>query len=102
MSLDYFAPRAGRELAQAAAGIAEDDPIAAETFLQSALQAAARVVGRPNVGSTRPHAPLRYRFWPVSRYPYLLVYDTQTPPILILRVVHMAQDLPRLLADLPR
>jgi toxin ParE1/3/4 len=101
VSLDYFAPRAGRELANAAARIAEDNPDAAEIFLQSALRAAARVVARPDLGSVRPYAPRRYRFWPVSRYPYLLVYDTATAPAVILRVAHMAQDLPRLLASLP-
>lgn len=101
MSIDSFAPRAARELEHAAARIAEDRPDAAEAFLRAAITAAARIVVRPGLGSVRSYVPSRYRFWPLARYPYLLVYDTTTEPVRILRVVHMKRDLPRVLADLP-
>lgn len=100
MSIDVFTPRAARELAEAAERIAEDRPDAAEAFLQAALRAAARVVERPQLGSVRSYVPSRYRFWPLRRYSYLLVYDTTAEPVRILRVVHMRRDLPRLLAPL--
>ena len=102
MSLALFAPRAARELERAAAQIAENNPSVAEAFLRAALTAATRLVSRPGLGSTRSHVPSRYRFWPLTRYSYLLVYDTSTEPVLILRVIHMRRDLPKLLSDLPR
>jgi toxin ParE1/3/4 len=101
VSVKFFTPRAARELERAAAQIAENNPDAAEGFLQAALTAAARVASRPGLGSIRAHAPLRYRFWPLTRYSHLLVYDATATPVLILRVVHMRRDLPELLSDLP-
>lgn len=101
MSIDCFTPRPARELEAAAERIAEDRPDAAEAFLQAALRAAARIVERPRLGSVRPYVPPRYRFWPLRRYSYLLVYDTMAEPVRILRVVHMRRDLPRVLAHLP-
>ena len=101
MSLDFFAPRAARELERAAVRIAEDNPAAAEAFLQAALAAAARVVGRPGLGSIRPYVPPRYRFWALTRYSYLLVYDATREPVRIVRVVHMRRDLPHILRSLP-
>lgn len=65
------------------------------------MDAAQRLGSHPTMGATRLHlAPSRYRFWPLRRYPYLLVYTADTTPPRILRVVHMARDLPALLADL--
>lgn len=100
MSVDVFTPRAARELEEAAERIAEDRPAAAEAFLLAALRAAARLVEQPQLGSVRPYVPSRYRFWPLRRYSYLLVYDTMAEPVRILRVVHMRRDLPRALAQL--
>jgi plasmid stabilization system protein ParE len=101
VSLDFFAPRAARELERAAVRIAEDNPAAAEAFLQAALAAAARVVGRPGLGSIRPYVPPRYRFWSLTRYSYLLVYDATREPVRIVRGVHMRRDLPHILRSLP-
>ncbi|HME27907.1 MAG TPA: type II toxin-antitoxin system RelE/ParE family toxin [Acetobacteraceae bacterium] len=101
MSLEFFAPQAARELERAVAQIAESNPAAAEAFLRTALAAATRIASRPGLGSVRPHLPSRYRFWPLTRYSYLLVYDATTDPALILRVVHMRRDLPKLLSDVP-
>lgn len=96
-----YTPQAARELEQAAAWIAEDNPAAAEAFLQSALIAAERLASRPALGRSRPYVPARYRFWPLLRYGYLLVYDASVQPIQVVRVVHMARDLPRLLVGMP-
>ena len=101
MTFDVFAPRALRELEHAAARIAEDNPDAAEAFLQATLAAARRVAARPNLGSSRPPISPRYKFWSLTRYSYLLVYDPNSTPVQILRVVHTKRDLPRVLADLP-
>jgi toxin ParE1/3/4 len=99
VSLEFFAPRAARELERAAAQIAENNPPAAEAFLRAALTAATRIAARPGLGSARPNLPSRYRFWPMRRYSYLMVYDAMTEPVLILRVIHMRRDLPKLLLD---
>ena len=99
MTLEIFAPQAARELEHAAAQIAENYPDTAEAFMQAALTAAVRIASRPGLGSTRPHVPPRFRFWPLRRYSYLLVYDAATKPVVILRVVHMRRDLPKLLSD---
>jgi toxin ParE1/3/4 len=100
VTLEIFAPQAARELEHAAAQIAENNPDAAEAFLRAALTAATRIASRPGLGSARPHVPPRFRFWPLTRYSYLLVYDASTEPVVILRVVHMRRDLPKLLSDL--
>ena len=78
------------------------DNLAAAAGLNDAVAAAARHIGaNPAIGARRPAlASDRYRFWPMRRYGYLLVYTDQTQPPRIVRVVHMARDLPRLLADL--
>ena len=99
MTLEIFAPQAARELEHAAAQIAENNPDTAEAFMQAALTAAVRIASRPGLGSTRPHVPPHFRFWPLRRYSYLLVYDAATKPVVILRVVHMRRDLPKLLSD---
>jgi len=53
---------------------------------------------RPKLGRLRPDlAPARYRFWSVRGFPYLLVYDAETEPPIILRVVHQSRDLPAIL-----
>jgi len=44
---------------------------------------------------------MRYRFWALTRYSCLPVYDSFSEPVRIVRVVHMRRDLPRVLAHLP-
>ncbi len=101
MTPGRFAPRARRELRQAAEWIAEDNPAAAEALLQAALRAADRIAARPGLGHVRLElAPARFRFWSLRGFPYILVLDcTRNPPV-VARVVHQARDLPTTLADL--
>jgi toxin ParE1/3/4 len=42
-------------------------------------------------------APRRYRFWSLRGFPYLLVYDAEAEPPIILRFVHQSRDLPGVL-----
>lgn len=75
MTAGRFAPRALRELRDAAAWIAEDNPAAAEALLQAAVRAADMIAGRPGMGHVRlALAPERFRFWPLRGFPYLLVW----------------------------
>jgi toxin ParE1/3/4 len=93
--------RARRELARALERIAEDNPDAAER-LYEAVQEAARLIGaNPAIGAHRPRlASVRYRFWSIPRYRYLLAYTDTTQPPRIVRIVHTSRDLPRVLAEL--
>jgi plasmid stabilization system protein ParE len=101
VSTRLFVPRALRELRAASVYIARDNRPAAEALLVAALKAAQMLADRPQMGHVRPaFAPTRYRFWSLTAFAYLLVYDTETTPIQILRVVHTARDLPKALADL--
>jgi plasmid stabilization system protein ParE len=96
-----LAPRARQELRAAVRWIGTDNLTAARS-LGAAVDKAARLIGtRPQAGRTRLElAPDRYRFWSLPAFSILLVYDTETDPIEILRIVHTARDLPKALADL--
>ncbi len=101
MSAGLFVPRALRELRAAAVYIARDNPVAAEALLAAAMRAARTLADRPEMGRLQPAlAPSRYRFWSLTAFSYLLVYDTGSTPIQVLRVVHTARDLLTVLADL--
>jgi len=70
--------------------------------LRNAVAAAAELIGtRPLMGRVRIDlAPDRYRFWSLTAFSLLVVYDATTNLVEILRIVHTARDLPPLLADL--
>jgi len=62
------------------------------------MAAARRLQGSPKVGRVRLElAPGRYRFWSLRGFPYLLVYDAEAEPPIILRFVHQFRDLPAVL-----
>jgi plasmid stabilization system protein ParE len=93
-----FTPRARRELREAAMWVAEDNTAAADALLAAAIVAARRLQARPKLGRVRLDlAPERYRFWSLRGFPYLLVYDTEAEPPIILRFVHQSRDLPAVL-----
>jgi toxin ParE1/3/4 len=95
-----FTPSAERDLQAAARWIARDNPGSAEALLRAALTAARRLRERPAVGRILEDlAPRRYRFWSLSGFRYLMVYDTEADPPHVVRIVHTAQDLPRVLRD---
>ena len=101
MTAGRFAPRALRELRQAAEWIAEDNPAAAEALLQAAVRAADAVAARPGMARVRLDlAPARFRFWPLRGFSYLLVFDTDRDLPVVARVVHQSRDLPAALGDL--
>ena len=95
MTSPIFAPRAQRELREAAVWIAEDNPAAADALLTAEMAAARRLQARPKLGRVRLElAPAQYRFWSLRGFPYLMVYDTEAKPPIILRFVHQSRDLP--------
>jgi toxin ParE1/3/4 len=90
-----LAPRAARELRQAAAWIAEHNPAASDAFLAAVLRTADLIGARPLAGRARPELGTdTYRFWSLRGYPYLLVYVADADPPIILRILHQARDLP--------
>ena len=76
------------ELSDAARRIARDNPQAARG-LRVAVAAALDRLGRySQSGTARPElAAAPTRFWFLPRYPYVLVYDSEARPPLVLRVV---------------
>ena len=76
----------------------EDNPAAADALLAAAMAAARRLQARPKLQRVRLElAPQRFRFWSLRGFPYLLVYDAEAEPPIILRLVHQSHDLPAVL-----
>jgi toxin ParE1/3/4 len=96
-----LSPRARRELFEAAAWIADDNPMAAEGLID-AVEASAELIGNhPRVGVLRPHLlPPPFRFRTLTGYPYLIVYNSERVPPEIVAIIHGARNLPPLLRDL--
>jgi toxin ParE1/3/4 len=93
--------RARAELRDAIRRIGADNPAAARGLNDAVGIAAVRIGANPSIGVRRQAlAADRFRFWSIRRYGYILVYTDQTDPPRIVRIVHMARDLPVLLADL--
>lgn len=77
------------------------DVVAAERLQRQVAAAAHRIGGNPALGRRNAAlADARYRFWSVSGFCYLIVYRSDTTPPAIVRFVHTARDLPRVLAPL--
>ena len=96
MTSPIFAPRAQRELREAAVWVAEDNPAAADALLAAAISAARRLQARPKLGRVRLElAPERYRFWSLRGFPYLLVYDAEAEPPITELHGQTAGSLPR-------
>jgi toxin ParE1/3/4 len=90
--------RAQRELDGAPQWIARDNPLAA----QAVLEAAERIGEHPKIGVVRTDLTVtdRYRFVVLSGFSYLVVYAADRNPPVIVRIVHGARDLPRVLRNL--
>ena len=101
MSEVVLAPRAGRDVLAAIRWIARDDPGAARAF-RDAVGRAARMIGtHVEVGVVRPDlTDESVRFFPLTGFPYVIVYKASRDPPLILRVLHGARDLPEILRTL--
>lgn len=95
-----FAAAARTDLREAVAWIARDNPVAARGLRDAAVRAAERIGTNPFVGATRPRLGAdRFRFLLLPGYSYVVVYVADTEPPRILRVLHAARDLPRILAE---
>jgi toxin ParE1/3/4 len=93
--------RAQRELDGALQWIARDNPLA-QALLEAVLEAAERIGEHPKIGVVRTDLTVtdRYRFVVLSGFSYLVVYAADRNPPVIVRIVHGARDLPRVLRNL--
>ena len=79
--------------------IARDNAEAADRVEEAILRACDLVAGSPLAGRARSDlTTLPVRFWVVHPYSkYLIVYDPNTKPLQIVRILHGARDLAALL-----
>ena len=79
--------------------VAEQDGVSAALHVQTGLiKAFDMLVSAPRAGRPLRHSPAPLRQWRV--FDYIDVYDAQTDPLVVIRVLHGARDLRSLLADL--
>ena len=74
--------------------------MAAQGLRDAIASAAVRIGDHPQLGVLRPDVVKPpYRFLALTGYPYVIVYNADRRPPLILRVLHAARDLPTLLRN---
>jgi antitoxin ParD1/3/4/toxin ParE1/3/4 len=91
-----FTPHARHDLFEIWDYIAKDNPEAANRVAQAIVLACDLLSNSPLAGKVREDlAPLPLRFRLVRPYVnYSLVYDPESEPLRIIRIVHGARDLP--------
>jgi toxin ParE1/3/4 len=95
-----LSPRARRDLLESVQWIARDNPDAARALRDSVALAARRLRDHPESGVEKPAlADPLIRFLVLTGFPYVIVYDSERRPPLILRVLHGARDLPEILRE---
>jgi plasmid stabilization system protein ParE len=78
--------------------IATDNRNAAARVRNALREAMRHLAERPLIGHVRADlADDALRFWPV--YSYLIIYRPDTSPLQVIRVLHGARDVQRLLED---
>lgn len=78
--------------------VAEDNPAAADRLLDQIETACIHLAENPNLGPARPDLAAELRYFIVGNY--LLLYRQTKPGIEIVRVVHGARQLSRLLREI--
>ena len=92
-----LAPEAARDIEEIWEYIARDSVCAARRVRLGLLAACRRLAQHPGLGHRREDLTDKpVLFWPV--YSYLIIYNPATEPLEIVRILHGAQDLPRLLS----
>ena len=100
MSVAVLSPAARRDLIAAVRWIAQDNPAAARALRDAVANAAERIGEHIHIGNQRPElADERYRFVSLTGFPYLIAYNADRLPPLIVRILHGARDVPEALRD---
>jgi plasmid stabilization system protein ParE len=94
-----FTPQATDDLLDIWTFIARDNLEAADRVERAVFRACDLLADSPRAGRVREDVTqLPVRFWVVHPYPnYLIVYDPETKPLKIIRILHGARDLPSVL-----
>ncbi|MGQ9367833.1 type II toxin-antitoxin system RelE/ParE family toxin [Azospirillum sp. ST 5-10] len=101
MTTAVLSPAARRDLLAAVRWIAAANPVAAHALGRGVAEAARRIGTHPHLGRPRPElAGEPYRFMVLAGFPYVIVYNADRRPPLIVRILHGARDLPEVLRDL--
>ena len=96
-----FSSIAREEFLDAIRRIAENNPVAAKALKDDARQVARTLGNHPLLGCTRPDlASPPVRFYFMTGFPYVIVYDPELEPPVVLRFLHEARHLPEILRDL--
>ena len=95
---DYsLTPSAQADLEEIWAFIASDNPETADILESDIFEVCQLLAGQPQMGMKRPRwTDLPVRFWIVRRN-YFIVCKPDSNPLQILRILHAAQDIPKLL-----
>jgi len=94
----FVTPSAQADINEIVAYIRERSPQSAKAVRVKLYQEIARLAEFPNLGHTRDDIDFPgVRFWSV--YAYLIVYRPDPTPIMVIRVLHGARDLPRILGS---
>jgi plasmid stabilization system protein ParE len=99
MSRYQFTPEASEDLFEIWSYIAGDDPKAADRVEDAIHAACGLLADNPLIGSIRMELTgLPLRFWVVRPFRnYWIVYDPDAKPLRIIRVLHAAREVFRLL-----
>lgn len=95
MSSYQFTPQAARDLLDIWSFIAQDNRDAADRVEEAVFRACDLLAESPLAGRVRKDVtPLPLRFWVVNPYSnYLIVYDPESEPLHVIRILHGARDL---------
>src|ERR1700677_118762 len=101
MNLYLLTPQAEDDLFAVWSYIAQDSVEAADRVEEQINMAFGFLCSAPQAGHVRldlTHRPVR--FWTVLRFPtYVIVYDPDSHPLRIIRILHAAFDIPRKLEE---
>jgi len=99
MSRYRFTPQAARDLCDVWSFIAQDNPDAADRVEAAVYRACDLLAESRLAGQVRKDlTPLPLRFWVVHPYPnYLIVYDPESKPLHVIRILHGARNVPSVL-----
>ena len=93
-----FRQRAWRDLETIDKRIGDEDPGAAERFRANELRRIGLLKNYPEAAQPRPEFGRDIRTIPIGRY--VVILRVTVPKVTVLRVLHGARDLPKLLESL--
>jgi plasmid stabilization system protein ParE len=101
MSAYRFTPQALDDLFDIWTFIAQDNPEAADRVEEAVYRACRSLAQNPLAGHARADlTALPVRFWPVPGYPdYLVVCDPERKPADVIRILHGARNVGKILKE---